>query len=184
MANSITRYLKNIWLAFMGRTHKQSNQIAVKIEEVRNAYEVIIQAKQVSVQRWKEVIGQSLGLIEQKKGSLTTTKNDIVTLKKMIEGTENKIQNISTKLNEEDLSDDEIEQHPDYIRAKHSKDDFNTSLAEKNARVAQIEHDIKQLLTQIEYNKYQLTVLHRDIDKLKRQQSDTIADLRNELQLK
>ncbi len=177
MVKSIVRYFKGIWYAFTGRAQKRSNKHTENLKAVRAAYEVLLRVKQEDVQSYKNVLGHSIALIEQKKNTLKGVTSDIVELERMKAGAIDKAENTAAELRDAGASDTEIEQHPNYVRHITSYNDFHATLEEKNARVVKLEQDIQRSLTDIESHKLQITSLHRDLDKLKTQQSDAVADM-------
>jgi len=171
MINSITRYFKGIWYALIGRAHMQAAKLSENPEAVRGAYEVIIHNKQLNILRYKEMIGQSLALIEQKKNSLRNLTNEIDELEQMRAGAIAKAKSTAAELQEADTSDEEIKQHPDYVLHITSYNDYHSTLEEKHTRSAKLERDIKRAQEDIESYKLELTTLHRDLDKIKSEQS-------------
>jgi phage shock protein A len=177
MANSITRYFKEIWYALIGRTHVQVGKLSENPEAVRGAYEVINRYKQGNILRYKEAIGQLLALVEQKKNSLKGLTNDIDKLEQMKAGAIAKAKSTAAELQKAGTSDEDIKQDPDYVRCVSSYNDFHSTLEEKNARVAELEQDIERSQEDIESHKVQINSLHRDLDKIKTEQSETYAEL-------
>ena len=156
---------------------KQTDSLMENPEAVRGAYEDIIRDKQGNIQRYKNAIGQLIALVENKKNSLKGLTDDIDKLEKMKAGVIEKKENIIAELKTEGTSDEEIEQHPNYVRHITSYNDYHTTLEEKNVRVAKLEQDIKRAQQDIESHKLQITELHRDLDKTKTEQSEAVADL-------
>ncbi len=177
MANSIARYFKGIWYALIGRAQRRFDRRTHNLKAMRAAYEVLIRVKQEDVQRYKNVMGQSIALIEQKKDTLRGVMNDIEKLEQMKAGAITKSKNTAAELRDSGASAEEIKQHPDYVQHITSYNDYHSTLEEKNARVAKLEQDIERAQEDIETHKLQMTGLHRDLDKLKTQQSDAVADM-------
>ena len=146
-------------------------------EAVRGAYEDIIRDKQGHIQRYKQAIGQLIALVEQKKSSLKGVTDDIDKLEQMKAGAINKKKDTANELQKTGISDEEIKQHPDYVRCVTSYNDFQSTLEEKNARVAKLEQDIERAQHDIESHKLQITRLHRDLDRIKTEQSEAVADI-------
>ena len=146
-------------------------------EAVRGAYEDIIRDKQGNIQRYKSAIGQLIAIVEQKKNSLKGLTNDIDKLEQMKADAIAKSEEVAANLRKLGTTDEEIEQHPEYTRCITSYNDFQSTLEEKNARVAQLEQDIERAQHDIESHKLQITGLHRDLDRLKTEQSEAVADI-------
>lgn len=177
MANGITRFFKAIWYTLTGRAHEQADRLMENPEAVRGAYEDIIRDKQGNIQRYKQAIGQLIALVEQKKNSLKGLTDDIEKLETMKTGAIAKAKSTAADLQQAGTPDEEIKQHPDYVRCVTSYNDFHSTLEEKNARVAELEQDIERAQEDIESHKLQITGLHRDLDKIKTEQSEAVADL-------
>ena len=147
------------------------------LDAVRQTYEDIINDKRNNIQRYKLAIGQLIPLIEQKKNSLKSILDDMDKLEKLKKAAIAKSKNISLELKESGLSDREIERHPDYTRCLSSYNDFDSTVKEKNVRVDELEQDIERAQADIEHHKSNITHLHRDVEKIKTEQSEAIADL-------
>ncbi len=156
---------------------KQTDSLMQNPEAVRGVYEDIIRDKQGNIQRYKNAIGQLIALVENKKNSLKGLTDDIDKLEKMKAGAIAKAKSTAAELRDTGASDEEIEQHPDYVRHITSYNDYHSTLEEKNARVAKLEQDIERAQEDIETHKLQITTLHRDLEKVKTEQSEAVADL-------
>ncbi len=177
MANGFTRFFKAIWYTLTGRAHEQADRLMENPEAVRGAYEDIIRDKQGNIQRYKQAIGQLIALVEQKKNSLKGLTDDIDKLEQMKAGAIAKAKSTAAALQEAGTPDGEIKQDPDYVRCVSSYNDFHSTLEEKNARVTELEEDIERAQGDIESHKLQIISLHRDLDKIKTEQSEAVADL-------
>ncbi len=177
MANRFIRFFKAIWYTLTGRAHEQADRLMENPEAIRGAYEDIIRDKQGNIQRYKLAIGQLLPIVEQKKNSLKSLTDDIDKLEQMKKTASAESKNISLKLKESGLSDKEIEQHPNYTQCINACNDYDTSVKEKKVRIAELEDDIKHAQADIEKHKDQIVQLHRDIDKIKTEQSEVIEAL-------
>ncbi len=176
MAN-VTRFFKALWYTITGRAHKQGNKLFENPEALRGAYEDIIREKQENIQRYKRAIEQLIAFVDQKKKSLKSIIEDIDRFEQMKADAITEVENTSTQLKKAGKSDEEIEQHPDYLRSVISYKDFHATLEEKNAHVAELERDIEREVKDIESHQLQITIFHRDLEKIKTQQTEAIAAL-------
>ena len=147
------------------------------IDAVRQTYEDIINDKKDNIQRYKHAMGQFIAIVEQKKNSLKDVTEKLDKLEQMKKAVTAKAESISLELKLSGLSDREIEQHPDYTRCIDSYNDFNSTVMEKKSRITELEDDIKRAQADIERHKPNITQLHRDVEKIKTEQSEAIADL-------
>ena len=120
---------------------------------MRGAYEDIIRDKQGNIQRYKNAIGQLIALVEQKKNSLKGLTDDIDKLEQMKAGAIAKAKSTSAELQKAGTPDEEIKQHPDYVRCVTSYNDFHSTLEEKNARIDELEQDIERAQEDIQSHK-------------------------------
>ncbi|MDE0637568.1 MAG: hypothetical protein OXI43_17160 [Candidatus Poribacteria bacterium] len=177
MVNSITRYFKGIWYALIGRAYQQADKLSENPEAVRGVYEDISRAKQANIQRYKQAIGQLMALVEQKRLLLKHLTDEIVDLKKKKANATQKAKTIAAELREAGTPEEEIGQHPEYIRCVSANDDFEYTLKKKNVRVAKLERDIKRAQEDIECHKAQILDLQRDLEKIKTEQSEAVEDI-------
>lgn len=177
MANSITRYFKGIGYALIGRAHLQTDKLSEHPEAVRGVYEDIIRAKQANIQRYKQPIGQLAALVARNKNLLKSLTNDIVELENKKADVTQKMETIAAELREAGTPEEEIGQHPEYVRYVSANDDFDYILKKKDLRVAKLERDIKRAQADIEHHKRQLISLQHDLDEIKTEQSEAIEDI-------
>lgn len=177
MANGITRFFKAIWYTLTGRAHESADRMMENPEAVRGAYEDIIRDKQGNVQRYKQAIGQLMALVEQKKGTLKSLTDDINRLEDLKSGAIAKAKTTAAELQRSGMAPEEVKQHAEYVRCVTAYNDFHSTLEEKNARVIELEADIERAQQDIEAHKLQITSLHRDLNKIKTEQSEAVADL-------
>lgn len=177
MANGITRFFKAVWYTLTGRAHESADRLMENPEAVRGAYEDIIRDKQGNIQRYKAAIGQLIALVEQKKSSVKTLTDEINRLEELKAGAIAKAKSTAAELQNSGMAPDEVKQHSEYVRCVTAYNDFHSTLEEKNARVTELEADIERAQQDIEAHKLQITTLHRDLDKIKTESSEAVADL-------
>ncbi len=180
MTNSITRFFKAIRYKFTGRTHDQIDRLMENPKTVRNAYEVIIRYKKGNIQRYKKAIGILLALVEQKKNSLEHLAADINELQKIKADAIAKMKTTAAELQKAETLDEEIEQHPDYVRCVTVSNDLDSTLEKKNAYIAKLKTEIERAQEDIESHKLQITALYRDLDNIATELSEVVADYSTE----
>jgi phage shock protein A len=177
MANGFTRLFKAIWYTLTGRAHESADRMMENPEAVRGAYEDIINDKKGNIQRYKAAIGQLIALVEQKKNAVKNLTDEVDRLEELKTGAIAKAQQTAAALQGEGLTEEEIKQHADYTRCVTAYQDFNSNLQEKTGRITELENEIEGAQADIESHKLQITTLHRDLDKIKSEQSEAVADL-------
>ena len=177
MANGITRFFKAIWYTLTGKAHESADRMMENPEAVRGAYEDIINDKKGNIQRYKQAIGQLIALVEQKRSAVKSLTDEVERLEELKAGAIAKAQQTAAQLQGEGLSQEEIKVHGEYTRCVSAYQDFNSNLTEKTGRITELESEIEGAQTDIESHKVQITSLHRDLDKIKSEQSEAVADL-------
>jgi phage shock protein A len=177
MANGFTRLFKAIWYTLTGRAHESADRMMENPEAVRGAYEDIINDKKGNIQRYKAAIGQLIALVEQKKNAVKNLTDEVDRLEELKTGAIAKAQQTAAALQGEGLAQEEIKQHAEYTRCVTAYQDFNSNLTEKTGRIDELETEIEGAQADIGSHKLQITNLHRDLDKIKSEQSEAVADL-------
>ena len=177
MANGFTRFFKAIWYTLTGKAHESADKMMENPEAVRGAYEDIINDKKGNIQRYKAAIGQLIALVEQKRSTVKSLTDEVERLEELKSGAIAKAQQTAAQLQGEGLSQEEIKIHAEYTRCVTAYQDFNSNLTEKTGRITELENEIEGAQADIESHKLQITSLHRDLDKIKSEQSEAVADL-------
>lgn len=177
MANGITRLFRAIWHTLTGRAHEQADRLMENPEAIRGNFEEIIRDKQGNIQRYKDAIGTLMALVEKKKTSLKSLTDDIDKFEQMKAGAIAKAKSTAADLQKAGTPAEEIKQDPEYVKCVSAYNDFDSTLQEKNARIDELEQDIERAQADIESHKLQITGLARDLEKIKEEQSETVADL-------
>ena len=177
MANGITRFFKAIWYTLTGRAHESADRMMENPEAVRGAYEDIISDNKRNIQSYKQAIGQLIALVEQKRSSVKTLTDEVSNLEELKTGAIAKAQQTAADLQKEGMAPEEVKQHAEYTRCVTAYQEFSTNLQEKEARITELENEIEQAQADIDSHKVQITSLHRDLEKIKNEQSEAVADL-------
>ncbi len=177
MANGFTRFFKAIWYTLTGKAHESADRMMENPEAVRGAYEDIINDKKGNIQRYKQAIGQLIALVEQKRSTVKSLTDEVERLEELKSGAIAKAQQTAAQLQGDGLSQEEIKVHGEYTRCVTAYQDFNSNLVEKTGRITELENEIEDAQADIESHKLQITSLHRDLDKIKSEQSEAVADL-------
>ncbi len=177
MANGFTRFFKAIWYTLTGRAHESADRMMENPEAVRGAYEDIIGDKKGNIQRYKQAIGQLIALVEQKKTAVKNLTDEVDRLEELKAGALAKAQQTAADLQGEGMAPEEVKQSPDYIRCVTAYRDFESNLQEKTSRITELENEIEGAQADIESHKLQITRLHRDLEQIKSEQSEAVADL-------
>ena len=177
MANGISRFFKSIWYTLTGRAHEAADRMMENPEAVRGAYEDIISDKKGNIQRYKQAIGQLIALVERKKSTVKSLTDEVEKLEELKSGAIAKAQQTAADLQAQGMAPEEVKQHAEYVRCVTAYQEFNTNLEDKTGQISELENDIGEAQAGIDNHKIQITSLHRDLEQIKNEQSEAVADL-------
>ncbi len=177
MANGISRFFRSIWYTLTGRAHEAADRMMENPEAVRGAYEDIISDKKGNIQRYKQAIGQLIALVERKKSTVKNLTDEVEKLEELKSGAIAKAQQTAADLQAQGMAPEEVKQHAEYVRCVTAYQEFNTNLEDKTGQISELENDIEEAQAGIDNHKIQITSLHRDLEQIKNEQSEAVADL-------
>jgi phage shock protein A len=177
MASGFGRFFKAIWYTVTGRAHELADSMMENPEAVRGAYEDIIAEKKENIQRYKNAIGQLIALVKQKEGTLDKLTRDVERLEQLKTGALAKAKSVAGDLQRQGQTQEDIKMNPEYMNCVAAYNDFSSTLEEKNARIEELEADIQHAQGDIDNHKVQITALGKDLDKIKGEQAEAVADL-------
>ena len=173
MLNYIVRVLKATWYTITGRAREEGDKLLMQNPfAIRNAYETIITYKQTNIQHHKIAIGHLFAEREQKKNSLLRLNEEINAMKDRIDNILEKRNKKTDELLDTGILEQELPQHTDYSRLNDAYNELLMTMEEKSTCVARLKHEIHRAEEDIESNKDEITVLHRNVEKLKSEQTD------------
>ncbi len=175
MANKKSRFLKPFWYKISGHTDQEKH--TKTIEEVSAAYDTIIRFKRAYIQCYKQAIGQMLPPIEHNKSIIEQLTKEIEELNQNIADTIDNTKKLVEAHKKGGVSDEEIEQMPDYKEWIDRKDRIQSMIEERNNWIEKRKQDNERFETDIEFHKQQLTRLFRGIDMIKTDQSEAIEHI-------
>ena len=177
MANGFTRFFKAIWYTLSGRAHETADRMMEDPEAVRGAYEDIIADKKGNINRYKNAIGQLIALVERKKSTVKNLTDEVENLEELKSGAIAKAQQTAAALQEDGMAPEEVKQHAEYVRCVTAYQEFNSNLEDKTRQISDLEGEIEEAQAGIDSHKIQITGLHRDLEQIKNEQSEAVADL-------
>lgn len=177
MLKSIGRWLKALGLLLTLQFKEAAKVIESDPRVVRERFEQIKEDRIKKIQQYKQAVGSLIALQE---GKIATVKNltaDVQKLEQLKSGAIAKARIVSNKLQKEGKTKEEVEQNEEYQKCLSAYRDFASTLAEKQARIAENEKDIEEYGKRIADHKIQLQHLLRELENLKAEAAETVADL-------
>ena len=174
MFKAVGKYFRAVWYLMTFRVDKASETLRMNPGVVSANYDRIIDEKRQRLNQYKDAVSAMIAQEESKKEKLRAVTDEIGKLEKLRAGAAAK----AKKLVEQYGGDPEaVKRDPEYIKCQAAFKDFSSTLAEKQHRATEIDEDLKQLVANVSGHKTQIQSLMRDLDKLKEEKHDAVADI-------
>lgn len=174
MFKAVSRYFRALWYLMTFRVDKASDTLRMNPGVVSANYDRIIDDKRQRLNQYKDAVSAMIAQEESKKEKLRQLTDEIGKLEKLRAGAAAK----AKKLVEQHGGDSEaVKRDPEYLKCQSAFKDFSSTLAEKQKRATEIDEDLKQLVANVSAHKTQIQSLMRDLDKLKEEKHDAVADI-------
>lgn len=177
MFKALGRYLRIFFFRITGQIDK-ATQLAAANPDVMNAqYSAVIAEKTGRINDFMAAVALFIHTNAQKEAELKRVSEEIVQMRNRVNGANNKagarvkVLQAQGKTKEEILADSEVKTCQVFVR------DSTSTLKEKEARVTSLEADIKKNLENIEDRKRQALGLKREIQNLRQEQGEAVADV-------
>ncbi len=174
---SIGRFFRACGYVLTGRMDKLANKVSANPAAVRATYGNIIRDKVAAIQDYKSAVAT---LIAQEKKKLATIKRlgeELLRQQRIKAGAGAKAKEIAAQLAAEGIPSDRVPHDERFMQCKAAFNDASSTVSEKEARIADLEGDVKEYQKRIKKHKVQLTSLQRDIEKIRDEQADAVADI-------
>jgi len=174
MFRAIGKLLRTIGYLFTGRIDRIRGVWASNPDVISATYDRVVEEKKARLNTYKTAVGGQIAQEEKKKQALTILNEEVIRLEKLRQGALAK-----AKASVEKYNGDAAAAHadPDYQKCQTAYKDFSATLVEKNKRIDELESDISALSKNIAEHQTSITSLMRELDKVKSEKYDTIADV-------
>lgn len=174
MFRAIGRYFRALGYLLSGRVDQARRAVSTDPAVVQATFDNIIQEKKKRIGQYKDAVGAMIAQEEKKKSALKRITAEVDKLTKLRDGAAA----MARKVVERHNGDTEgVKNDPEYLKCQAAFKDFSSSLAEKQEHAQELEDDIKTFEENISGHKTQLQGLLREIEKLKTEKHETVADM-------
>lgn len=174
MFRAIGRYFRALGYLMTGRVDQARRAVSQDPAVVQATFDNIIQEKKKRISQYKDAVGAMIAQEEKKKAALKRVTNEVQRHRKLRDGAAA----MARKLVEKHNGDGEaVRNDPDYIKCQAAFKDFSTTLKEKESHADELEADIQEFEKNISGHKTQLQGLLREIEKLKTEKHETVAEI-------
>lgn len=174
MFGAIGRYFRALGYLFTGKIDAARMTLATNPNVVRATFDQIMREKKTRIQQYKDAVAGMIAQEEKKKVELKRHSDEVARLSKLREGAAAMARKV---VDRHGGNIEAVKQDPEYIKCQAAFKDFSSTLEEKEGRIADLESDVKTLQDSIAGHKTQLETLLRDIEKIRQEKEETVADL-------
>jgi predicted nucleic acid-binding Zn-ribbon protein len=174
---AIGRYVRAFGYLITGRIDAARKTLSGNPYVIRATFDRVIEEKTTRIHQYKSAVAQMIAQEEKKLSKIKQLSEEVNHLERLKEGAAAKAKSVVDRLKGQGATMDQIKTDEDYKKCLAAFNDFSSTLAEKNDRIAELEGDTKQLGENIANHKVQLQQLLRDLDKMREEASATVADM-------
>jgi len=177
MFGAIFRWFKAVGYLLTGQIDSARRVIDTNPHVVRAKYDQIVRDKVSQVQIYKQAVASLIAQQENKIATVKRLTEDVQQLERLRAGALAKAKQTVEQLQKTGKTKEEVHSAEDYKKCLAAYNDFSSTLAEKQARIAEAETDIESYRKTIADHKVQLQQLLRDVEKVRAEASDAVADI-------
>ena len=177
MFGAIGRWLKALGYLLTGQVDAARRELDTNPHVVRAKFDEIVRDKTARIHQYKTAVAQIIAQEQRKLATLRELHSEVTRLEQLKAGALAKAKQVTEKLKAAGATAETIKADEDYKRCLAAYNDFSSTLAEKQARIEEIEIDLEAYKKTIGDHKVQLEALKREIDKVKGEASETVADM-------
>jgi phage shock protein A len=177
MFGAIVRWFKAVGYLLTGQIDSARRVIDTNPHVVRAKYDQIVRDKVSQIQIYKQAVASLIAQQENKIATVKRLTEDVQQLERLRAGALAKAKQTVEQLQKAGKTKEDVHGSEDYKKCLAAYNDFSSTLAEKQARIAEAETDVESYRKTIADHKVQLQQLLRDVEKVRAEASDAVADI-------
>lgn len=177
MFGAIARWFKAIGYLLTGRIDSARRTIDSDPHVMRAKYDQIIREKVSQIHIYKQAVAGLIAQQEQKIAKVKTLSDEVGQLERLKAGALAKAKQTVERLQAAGKTKEQVQADEDYKKCLAAFNDFSSTLAEKQDHIAENEKDIAGYAKAIGDHKVQLQQLLRDVEKVRAESADAVADV-------
>ena len=177
MYGAIFRWIMALGYLVTGQLDAARRTLDMNPHVMRAQYDEVLRDKTTRIHQYKQAVSGLIAQQENKIDKVKTLTEDVKRLEGLKAGALAKAKQKVQQLQAAGKSTEEIQRDEEYMRCQAAFKDFSSTLAEKQARIEELETDIGDYAKRIAEHKVQMQSLLRELDKLKAEQVDAVADV-------
>ena len=177
MFRAIGRWIKAIGYLLTGQIDAARRTLDTNPHVVRAKYDEIIREKTSRIHQYKQAVAALIAQQEMKVQKIKNLTEEVNRLESLKSGALAKAKRKVEELKQQGVAEDQVRSNEDYMKCLTAFNDFSSTLAEKQERITELEGDVSDYGSRIGEHKVQLQGLLRDVEKIKAESHDAVADM-------
>ena len=174
---AIWRYVKSFLYLITGQIDKSRRALDSNPNVMKAKFDDIIKSKVDQIHTYKQAVATLIAQQEKKMAKVKALTQDVRKLENLKAGALAMAKQTVAKLQGEGKTKEEVHADPEYKKCLTAYNDFAATLTEKQDHIKDLEGDIGEYDGSIANHKINLQQLQRDIEKLKSEAADAVADV-------
>lgn len=174
---AIGRLIKAVWYAITFQFDKLTNTLRTKESVIRATYAGIADKQTAQIQTAKTAVAGLMRFKATKEVRLSTIAEEIKKQNTLIAGAASKAKMRVDQLQAQGKTMDEIRQDAEYQRCQRAFTDFSSTLRARQEEASHLDIELAGLEKGIADNKLMLETMLRELDKIKQEGEETVADV-------
>ena len=177
MFGAIGRWFKAVWYKLTGAMDQARRGLDTDPHVMRAKFDEIIKGKVNQIHTYKQAVATLIAQQEKKMAKVKSLTNEVQKLENLKAGALAMAKQAVAKLQGEGKTNEVVHADPNYKKCLTAYNDFAATLTEKRDHIKDLEGDIGEYDGSIANHKINLQQLQRDIEKLKSEAADAVADV-------
>ncbi|MEO0459479.1 MAG: hypothetical protein AAF219_01460 [Myxococcota bacterium] len=177
MFRAIGRYFRAVGYYITGNVDKARMALQTDPNVIRATYAEVVREKSGRIREYRRAVAGLVTQEEKKKHQVETLSSEVEKLEALKTGALAKAKKRAEELKKAGKSVEEIHHDEEYLKCRTAFADFSSTLNEKQARIEELEGDIGDYGDKIKKHKIQMQSLLRDLEKIKTEADEAVADM-------
>lgn len=177
MFRAIGRWIKAVGYLLTGQVDSARRVLDANPHVIRAKYDEIVREKISRIQQYKQAVAGLIAQEEAKTAKVKQLSEEVANLERLKAGALAKAKQTVAKLQSAGKSKEAVHADENYKKCLTAYNDFSSTLAEKQERIEELENNVADYKKTIGEHKVQLQQLLREVEKVRSEAADTVAEV-------
>lgn len=177
MFRAIGRWIKAVGYLLTGQVDSARRVLDTNPHVIRAKYDEIVREKISRIQQYKQAVAGLIAQEESKTAKIKQLSEEVANLERLKAGALAKAKQTVDKLQSAGKSKEAIHADENYKKCLAAYNDFSSTLAEKQERIEELENNVADYKKTIGEHEVQLQQLLREVEKVRSEAADTVAEV-------